>query len=151
MSFPESYNPSNQAQTLQQCVVATVDLALNLKQLHWNIQGPHFKPVHEFLDDIIDHARTASDQLAERIATLGIPAVGQRASLGDSPLPNIENGFLKDKTVLTQTDTMLVNTITVLRNAQESLGKLDAVSEDLVIGHLAEFEKDLWMIRSHLA
>ena len=66
MTFPDSMKPDAQAEILQACVQANIDLALNLKQLHWNVQGPNFKPVHEFLDDIIDHARAASDEIAER-------------------------------------------------------------------------------------
>ena len=151
MTFPSSFNPSKQADILQHCVRDTIDLSLNLKQLHWNVQGPHFKPVHEFLDEIIDHARDASDEIAERIVTLGTPAIGQRGSLGEPGIPNTQDQFIKDQAVLQQAEGMLQSTITQLRNAQEALGDLDAVSEDMIIGILADLEKDHWMIRSHLA
>lgn len=151
MTFPDSMKPDAQTEILQACVQANIDLALNLKQLHWNVQGPNFKPVHEFLDDIIDHARAASDEIAERIVTLGNPAFGQRISLNDPTIPNTQDQFLKDDVVLKQTADMLQCTIDQLRSAQEALGDIDAVSEDMIIGILADLEKDFWMIRSHFA
>ena len=150
MNFPDDLNPQKQAQILQPCVRATIDLALNLKQLHWNVQGPNFKPVHEFLDEIIEHTRSASDELAERIVTLGHPAVGQRISLGDATVPTAEDTFVNDTNTLHHTHTMLESAILTLRKAQQDLADIDPVSEDLVISILADLEKDHWMVRSHL-
>lgn len=151
MTFPADYHPAKQAEILQPCVTAAIDLALNLKQLHWNIRGPGFKPIHEFLDDIIDHARAASDEIAERIVTLGKPAIGQRNSLEDPSIPGTQDHFLSDISVIKQTDEMIETTIAHLRSAQQALADIDPVSEDMVIGILAQFEKDHWMIRSHIA
>jgi len=150
MNFPDDLNPQQQAQILQSCVRAAIDLALNLKQLHWNVQGPHFQPVHEFLDVIIEHARGASDDLAERIVTLGQPAVGQRVSLGEATVPTADDTFIKDTNALHHAHTMLESAILTLRKAQQDLADIDAVSEDLVISILAQLEKDHWMVRSHL-
>lgn len=148
--LPIAKKARKQGELLQSCINATVDLALTLKQLHWNIRGPHFKPVHEFLDEIIDHARSTSDTLAERMVTLGVPAIGQRATLPTSPVQKIEDSFIQDTAVIEHTGNALDATIRVLRESQEALGEIDPVTEDLVIAALQDFEKDLWMIRSHL-
>ena len=148
--LPIAKNSPKQGELLQSCIGATIDLSLTLKQLHWNIRGPHFKPVHEFLDEIIDHARTTTDILAERMVTLGLPAIGQRATLPGSPVEQIEDTFLRDTAVIEHTGNALDAAIRVLRVAQEALGDIDAVTEDLVIAALHELEKDLWMMRSHL-
>jgi starvation-inducible DNA-binding protein len=148
--IPVNKDNKTQGQLLQSCVTASIDLALALKQLHWNIRGSQFQPVHEFLDEIIDHARSTSDILAERMVTLGVPAIGQRTSLADSPIQKVEDSFVKDTAVLEQTGNALDATIRVLREAQEALGEIDAVTEDHVIAALQDYEKDLWMIRSHL-
>ncbi len=150
MTFPTSFDPSKQTEILQSCVQSSIDLALNLKQIHWNVQGPNFKPVHEFLDEIIDHARAASDEIAERIVTLGCPAVGQRASMGPSSIPGTQDDFVKDDQAPRQTAEMLQSTIDQLRSAQQALADIDPVSEDMIIGILANLEKDHWMVRSHL-
>ena len=139
-----------QAPLLQSCVNASIDLALTFKQLHWNIQGPKFQPIHEFLDVVIEHARSAADELAERLVTVGAPAAGQRSELGQSLITQIESGFIRDDRVIELAVVMLTEVTLILRDAQSKLSEIDAVSEDLVIGILAEYEKNLWMMRSHL-
>ncbi|MFG0245683.1 MAG: DNA starvation/stationary phase protection protein [Phycisphaerales bacterium JB052] len=150
MTSIEHHHPQKQAPLLQACVTATIDLALSFKHLHWNIRGPRFRSVHEFLDIVIEHARDATDELAERLVTIGMPAEGQRTELDKSPVPAIESGFLTDEAVLKHAVAILDETIKVLRDAQSKLGDLDAVSEDIVIGTLANLEKDLWMLSSQL-
>lgn len=151
MTSLEQHQSDQQAPLLQNCVTASIDLALSFKHLHWNIRGPRFKSIHEFLDIVIEHARTGTDELAERLVTIGKPAEGQREKLGSSPVPQIEDGFLQDETVIKHAVNILDEAIKVLRDAQSKLADIDAVSEDLVIGILANYEKDLWMLRSHLA
>ena len=143
-------NPDQQAEILQHGVTAAIDLALTLKQLHWNVVGMSFQPMHEFLDVVIDHARSASDELAERMVTVGVPAVGQRAALSKSTLPRIPDDFARDSDVIRLAVESLGEVMRVLREAQQKLSDIDPVSEDLVIGILAQFEKDHWMLRSHL-
>jgi len=149
MTIPQTIDPKQQSQLLQSSVASTVDLALSMKQLHWNIRGPKFRSIHEFLDVIIDHAREATDVLAERMVTLGVPAVGQRASLQTSNIPEISDDFLKDDKVVELGCAMLDAAIETLREARKALGEIDAVTEDIVIGVLTDLEKDLWMLRSH--
>ncbi len=149
MTIPNAKYPAQQAELLQNCVAATIDLALNMKQLHWNIRGPKFKSIHEFLDIIIDHARLATDEMAERMATLGQPAIGQRGSLPESSLASLPDEFVTDERVIALGTSALEQTIATLRDAREKLADLDAVTEDLVIGMLADLEKDLWMLSSH--
>lgn len=150
MTSIEQHDPKKQAPVLQACVAASIDLALSFKHLHWNIQGPKFQSVHEFLDIVIEHARAGTDELAERMATIGVPPQGQRGKIPASPVPEIEDGFLQDDIVLERAVSILDEAVKVLRDAQTKLADLDAVSEDLVIGILAGYEKDLWMLRSHL-
>lgn len=48
-----------------------IDLTLDGKQCHWNLQGNGFIGVHQLLDDTADRIREVSDALAERIVILG--------------------------------------------------------------------------------
>ncbi|MHA7812771.1 MAG: Dps family protein [Phycisphaerales bacterium] len=150
MTSIEKHDPQKQAPVLQSCVAASIDLALSFKHLHWNIRGPKFQSIHEFLDIVIDQARSGTDELAERLVTIGMPAEGQRHKLQDSPVPQIESGFMRDDIVLERAVAILDETVKVLRDAQAKLADIDPVSEDLVIGMLAGLEKSLWMLRSHL-
>jgi len=67
------------AGVLQQRLHSLNDLALTLKHVHWNVVGPNFIAVHEMLDPQVDAVRAMVDEIAERIATLGVPS--------DAPLP----------------------------------------------------------------
>ena len=57
--------------SLQQRLVALLDLQLTLKHVHWNVTGSNFIAVHEMLDPQVDLVRAMSDAVAERIATCG--------------------------------------------------------------------------------
>lgn len=142
--------PDDQAALLQPCVHASIHLALTLKQLHWNLRGSKFQTVHEFLDVVIAHARATSDELAERIVTLGVPARGQPHTVAAQKLPTVPDSFVTDTQALELASSLIDATIGTLRDAQEPLGDIDAVSEDLVISAIQTFEKQLWMLRSHL-
>ena len=71
----EVLNHDRQARTtelLQKNLVNMIDLALLLKQAHWNVLGQNFRSIHLQLDEIIASVRAASsDEIAERITTLG--------------------------------------------------------------------------------
>ena len=69
------------AEILQQRLHALNDLHLTLKHVHWNVVGPHFIGVHEMLDPQVDAVRAMVDQIAERIATLGVVPVGTPGAL----------------------------------------------------------------------
>ena len=48
-----------------------MDLSLIGKQLHWNIVGPLFRPLHLYLDELVDEWRLLADAVAERATALG--------------------------------------------------------------------------------
>jgi starvation-inducible DNA-binding protein len=142
--------PDRQAEILQPCLLAAIDLALTLKQLHWNLRGAKFQTVHEFLDLVIDAARATSDAIAERIVTVGVAAKGQAPTVAKASEPGVPDAFVTDTKALELASDRLASTINTLRDAQEAIADIDAVSEDLVIGAIQTFEKQHWMLRSHL-
>lgn len=57
------------------------------KQLHWNVVGPLFRPLHLQLDELIDSWRELADLVAERAVAIGFAPDGQSATVAaDSPL-----------------------------------------------------------------
>src|SRR5699024_7553361 len=83
--------PAGLAKNLQAVLVDLTGLHLVGKQAHWNIVGPNFRDLHLNLDEVVDIARAAADDIAERMRALHAtpdarPAVvAEQASLPEFP------------------------------------------------------------------
>ncbi len=134
---------------LQHNLVNLIDLALLMKQAHWNVVGPNFRSIHLQLDEIIVTARDASDTVAERISTLGIAPDGRADTVAKaSDLSQYPRDFVKVPETITLVADALKSTVDSLRSAIDKLGDLDPVTEDLCIGIAAPLEKYLWMVQA---
>lgn len=134
---------------LQKNLTNLIDLALLLKQAHWNVVGQNFRSVHLQLDEIIVTVRDASDEVAERITALGIAADGRSSTVAEhSDLQSYANDFVKvDETVSRVADAMKTS-IESLRSGIEKVGDLDPITEDMLIAISGPMEKHLWMIQA---
>ncbi|HEY2693879.1 MAG TPA: DNA starvation/stationary phase protection protein [Pseudonocardiaceae bacterium] len=133
---------------LQDTLVELTDLALQGKQLHWNLVGRGFKALHEQLDEVVDTARTASDDVAERAVTLGNAPDGRALTIAkESPLADVPAGQIKDTAALAHIVAVLT---TVIDRTHERIRRLDGdlVTQDLLIGIVAGLEKQRWMLRA---
>lgn len=136
---------------MQERLSALIDLQLTLKHIHWNVVGMNFIAVHEMLDPQYDAVRAMTDELAERIATMGGEPLGTPGSVisirswDDYPL-NREPAVRH----LAALDDVYSGVIEDHRSATEKIGKIDPVTEDLFIGQLRQLELFQWFIRAHL-
>ncbi len=135
---------------LQGLMVDLIALGLHGKQLHWHVIGTSFKSVHEQLDVIIDDARTASDEVAERAITVGVPVDGRPAAVAkENTLPELPEGWVEDADAVERYADAVA---AIVVKARTAVGELEAepASQDLVIGVLQTFEKHLWMLQAQL-
>jgi len=139
------------AEVLQDRLNALNDLHLTLKHVHWNVVGPNFISVHEMLDPQVEAVRGFADDVAERIATLGLSALGTPGTIVSQRkwddysidrAPAIEH--------LGALDLVYTGVISDYRAAIEEVGKVDPVTEDLLIGHSGQLELFHWFVRAHL-
>lgn len=139
-------------EVLQQALVDLIELHLRGKQMHWNIQGSQFQSLHEFLDEVIETTRTDSDEVAERLATIGVPADGRAKTVAETTiLEPIDGGVLDTDKVYQQYEADLM---AVSKKIQERLGEVDDVdplSADYLIAAAQNLEKYAWMLRSRNA
>ena len=134
---------------LQHNLINLIDLALLMKQAHWNVFGPNFRSIHVQLDEIIETVRAASDDVAERIAALGIAADGRSCAVAEqSDLSGYPRDFVEVKKTITLVADATKTTIEGLREAIGTLGDLDPISEDLLIAVSGPLEKHLWMLQA---
>jgi starvation-inducible DNA-binding protein len=136
---------------LQDRLNALSDLALTLKHVHWNVVGPHFIAVHKMLDPQVDSVRLMVDATAERIATLGASPVGTPGALvKERRWDDYSIGRADAMEHLGALDLTYDGVITDHRDAMKRLEELDLVTQDLLIGQLAELEQFQWFVRAHL-
>lgn len=136
-------------ETLQANLTNFVDLALLLKQAHWNVVGRNFRSVHLQLDEILETVRAASDEIAERMDTLGAAPDGRSSTVAArTSLAEYPEGFQGVDATVKQVSDALKSAIDELRAAIEVTGDLDPVTEDLLIGIAGPVEKHLWMLQA---
>lgn len=137
---------------LQENLTNLIDLALLMKQAHWNVFGPNFRSIHLHLDEIIATVRDASDEVAERIAALGVAADGRASTVAeDSDLASYPRDFVNVQDTISRVADATKAAIESLRGAIEKTGELDPVTEDMLIAISGPMEKHLWMLQAQEA
>lgn len=145
-------NPGRQevAKELQGLLNDIIDLQLQTKQAHWNLVGPLYLPVHEFLGEAADRYAKYADRVAERSLSLGYSVDGRPGTVvRTTGLTTFPNGFVRDSEAIDlmsdRLDTIAIRT----RKRMEKVGKLDGVTENMLQELIEGFEHDLWQLRVH--
>ena len=150
---PERTTPDTnpgQAAALQATLVELLDLSLQAKQAHWNVVGPSFKPVHEFLDELTAEYRDWYDLVAERATAIGEAPDGRVATVaGSTPLPVLPAGPLRDQAALAAFDERVTLVAANVRRRADDLAEVDLATQDLLVEILRGLEKQRWMLRAH--
>lgn len=142
---------STVAAAMQQAVVDLNVLALQGKQLHWNLQGPNFLSLHEQLDAIVDLARTAYDEFAERLVAIGGTPDGRPATLSaQTVLKPLDEGYYNtDKAYEVIEEAIAIVAEEMIRRIDE-VDAVDHLSADLLIGTARDLQKAGWMLRAQM-
>ena len=136
---------------LQERLVCLLDLQLTLKHIHWNVVGMNFIAIHQMLDPQVDIVRAMSDEVAERISTIGGEPLGTPGAItAMRSWSDYELNRAPAVRHLAALDDVYSGVLTDHRRAMEQLGEIDRVSEDLFIGHIAQLELFQWFVRAHL-
>ena len=129
-----------------------IDLALIVKQAHWNLKGIQFIAVHEMLDPIRAAIDVHVDTIAERIAQLDGIALGTSQIVAKStklaPYPTDIRKVPDHLAALADRFAKLANQVREDIDATDEAGDADAA--DILTAFSRELDKDLWFIKSHL-
>ncbi|GAA1642305.1 Dps family protein [Georgenia ruanii] len=147
--MPTTTLPAIVETSLQQALVDLVDLALQGKQAHWNLHGPHFRSVHLQLDEIIAEVRAGSDEVAERLVAVGGTPDARAATVAEgSGLPRLDGGPLATDKVIRMFEERLQGVADRIKERLDELDETDHLSADLLIGIARGLEKQAWMLRA---
>ncbi|MFC4555470.1 Dps family protein [Georgenia faecalis] len=141
--------PEAVTRSLQEALVDLVDLSLLGKQAHWNIHGTHFRSVHLQLDDVIDQVRLASDDIAERLATIGGTPDGRASTVAaTSQVEGLPGGKLAVDKVIRQFEERLQGAADRIRANLPAVESEDPLSHDMLVAAATDLEKQAWMFRA---
>ena len=136
---------------LQATLLELIDLSLLGKQLHWSVVGPQFRPLHLYLDELIDSWRDLADTVAERAVAVGFWPDGQAGTVASgSEVAQVERGPIEDRVLLRELVTRLAEVDERTRERMNRLAELDSASEDVLVGVVRALEEQLWMVRAQL-
>jgi starvation-inducible DNA-binding protein len=134
---------------LQATVVDLISLGLVAKQAHWNAAGPGFRPIHLQLDEIVEAARTGTDRVAERLATIGGNPDGRPETVAAVRSGGVPAGSVRTDDVVTLIGGVLDDVTRGLRERITRLADADPISQGILIDVADELEKQAWMLRAH--
>jgi starvation-inducible DNA-binding protein len=133
-------------------LAGAIDLALITKQAHWNLKGPQFIAVHEFLDEVREAVDEHVDIIAERVAQLDGIALGTVQEVGKATtLPPYPTDIRKVEDHLRNLAERFAAVSTSARDGIDTADEAgDADSADILTAYSREVDKNLWFIKSHL-
>ena len=125
---------------------------VKLHNLHWNVLGLQFKPVHEYLEGLYDSMHEVFDEVAELLKMNGeYPLASLKDFLAVSEISELES---KDYSVKESLQIALADVKLLKANAlelralasEEDFYPLQVMMED----HLANYNKVIWFVESML-
>jgi starvation-inducible DNA-binding protein len=129
----------------------TIDLALAVKQAHWNIKGPQFIGIHLMLDTLRDELDGYVDKMAERVTALGGTALGTTQVVGKAsnlpPYPTNIYTIRDHLTAVIERWSLCANA--VRKNIDDAAEAGDAGTADLFTEASRGLDKSLWFLEAH--
>lgn len=129
-----------------------IDLALAIKQAHWNLKGPQFIGIHEMLDGFRTELDDLNDKVAERAVQLGATAFGSAQVVAErTKLPPYPTGIyaIADH-VAALIDSYAGYANAVRENIDETDEAGDPDTADLFTEVSRAVDKQLWFLEAHV-
>ena len=140
------------AEALKVVLADSYALYLKTHNYHWNVEGMHFKMLHEMFEEQYTELATAVDEIAERIRSLGEKAPGTFNDF--SRLSSVVDGDMNASAAemvesLEESHNVV---LTSLKNALEAAQEAgDEVTIGLIVDRMSVHEKTSWMLKSTMA
>ena len=141
------------ARLLNARLADAIDLALQVKQAHWNVKGPQFVSLHDLFDEVAEILEELTDELAERVVELGGIAEGTlQVVAGASRLVPYDRTVLAGMEHVKALGGAIVTFARSNRRAIDVAAAAgDATTADLFTEVSRAADKLLWKISAHVA
>lgn len=128
-------------------------LYIKMRNFHWNLVGPSFVEVHEFIEKLYNQTAIDIDVVAERIQQLGFPALGSMKEFLELATLRESKGGKKEQTMavdelVQDNDAMTISLRKMIKEIEE--GYDDPGTVDILVGIIKNHEKNVWMLRRYL-
>ena len=141
------YKPVHEV--LQANLLDQLLLNLQVKQAHWNIVGPRFISIHEYLDSIYETLLEQIDESAERIRQLrAFPNGNADLVAANETFVPMPAGPISDEDVVDLITHRLEVAIQALRDRLATIEDVDTVTADMIHGQIEALEIHAWKMRS---
>lgn len=123
---------------------------VKLHNLHWNVTGHYFKPLHEMTESIYDEVFEAFDAVAEILKMKGEMPLGTMSEyLSAATLKEVtaKDFSAHEVVAMIEEDIKLMNALALeIRN--DAAQSDDFEVQSMFEGYVAGFSKQLWFIRA---
>lgn len=134
---------------LQSLLHDTLALGLKAQNFHWNVEGPHFGPLHDLFGSEYESLFKAADTIAERLRAQGEIAHAHNSNddtKAVGPIPSTPPKALEMIQILALEHQKLG----IFCNKMSQSTSKDAATSNLFAERQHAHEKSAWMLRSHL-
>ncbi|WP_207455817.1 Dps family protein [Herbiconiux sp. SYSU D00978] len=132
---------------LQAVLVDLIELHLQGKQAHWNVVGKNFRDMHLQLDEIVEYAREASDEIAERLRALhAVPDGRSDTVAATTTLPEFPNGEIDTAEIVDLVVQRLEAAVGTMRDVHDDVDEEDPTSADILHGIIERLEQFAWFV-----
>jgi starvation-inducible DNA-binding protein len=137
------------ATALKPVLADSVLLYTLTQNVHWNVTGPLFQPIHALTEEQYTELAAAIDELAERIRSLGAKAPATLSAF--ISLGSIEDGN-EDATAENMVASLVRANERIAENIRPIVSKAadagDEVTAGLLTDRLTVHEKAVWMLNA---
>jgi starvation-inducible DNA-binding protein len=132
---------------LQAVLVDLIELHIQGKQAHWNVVGTNFRDTHLILDEIIEIARSKSDEVAERMRALrALPDGRSETVSATTTLPKFPGDQVDTSEVVDLITARLDAAAATCRRVHDDVDEADPTSADILHSVIETLEQYAWMV-----
>lgn len=129
----------------------TYILYIKTQNYHWNVEGPHFGPLHQMFEDQYTELREAVDDIAERIRALGDYAPGSCQEFNKYSKVTETPG--RHRSAADMVADLARDHQMIAKHGREFIEEIqkrgDEPTAHFVIERVVAHEKTAWMLHSH--